>query len=243
MTPEEILEGNKLIAIFMGYTYYPWNHPDIKREDYAGWKTSADTTNISKFNHLKGQRYLCRTHNQLRYDKDWNWLIPVVEKIEQMGWGCKMYLNGCSFPTAGSNLWPIAEEKKIHAVFDAVNIFVEWYNENMFASAQQKITIGDDNICPTTGKECDDETCMPGGECNIADNELVSGEETWCMRHDFPYHGKCEICAEEENKEILFAKWIRERSLEPYGSSDWRDRKDNRVYTTEKLHDVWKEKQ
>jgi len=42
---------------------------------------------------------------------------------------------------------------------------------------QEKLIIGDDNICPVTKKPCDDECCPPGSECNISGDGLgVSGE-------------------------------------------------------------------
>jgi len=57
-------ENNKLIAKFMGYESYQFrNHTVfIYEED----------------NH--------RTDIDLHYHKDWNWLMPVVEKIEKYLW-------------------------------------------------------------------------------------------------------------------------------------------------------------
>jgi len=34
---------------------------------------------------------------------------------------------------------------------------------------EEKLIIGEDNICPKTGLICDDECCPPGAECNLSD--------------------------------------------------------------------------
>jgi hypothetical protein len=100
MTDIELLEGNKLIADFMDWIH----HEDVQYDIYE--------------------------MNNLKYHSSWDWLMPVVEKIEQSGWGCKMYLNGCQFPVVDqyARLWPIAEKRKIDAVWLAVVFFIRWYN-------------------------------------------------------------------------------------------------------------------
>ena len=106
MSSEEILEGNKLIARFMGYTYFPSNLEGIKD---TGWKTTFDTSQMSKHNsannflgHLhvvnpdgsiskKGpsdyinKKYLTRSHHGLQYSNNWNWMMEVITKIEVLG--------------------------------------------------------------------------------------------------------------------------------------------------------------
>ena len=64
MTQEQIIEENKLIAVFMGYTIKPANNLYEK-----AWLPDGRTYYIT---------------TQLKFDTDWNWLIPVVEKIESM---------------------------------------------------------------------------------------------------------------------------------------------------------------
>lgn len=40
------------------------------------------------------------------------------------------------------------------------------------------IRIGEDNICPLTKQNCDDETCTPGAECNISgDMSGICGDD------------------------------------------------------------------
>ena len=64
MTTQEILEGNKLIAEFMG----------AKRKEYS-------ITNREHYLFRDGRKYL--TEN-LIFHSSWDWLMPVVEKIESL---------------------------------------------------------------------------------------------------------------------------------------------------------------
>lgn len=87
MTPDEILEGNKLVAVFMGYTYFGHNDPRLPEGAESGWKTDAKASNFTKINRLAGNKYLCRNHNQLVYHRDWNWMMEVVDRIDGMDLG------------------------------------------------------------------------------------------------------------------------------------------------------------
>lgn len=72
MRDNEIIEGNKLIAEFMGAI----------RHHSGTW----DGKSISiKFPDGK----IC-TLEQLSYNSNWNWIMPVIEKIEQDNYGFKM---------------------------------------------------------------------------------------------------------------------------------------------------------
>src|SRR6185369_896912 len=44
-------------------------------------------------------------------------------------------------------------------------------HNNIIPNTDEKIRIGTDNICPITNKECNDETCTPGAECNISNTK------------------------------------------------------------------------
>ena len=59
------MESNKLIAEFMGYEV-------LYRPNSNGFIELSETE-------------LCDV-DDLQYHKDWNWLIPVVEKIESLGY-------------------------------------------------------------------------------------------------------------------------------------------------------------
>jgi hypothetical protein len=106
MNEARFIEGNKKIANFMGFTYFPFNMEGV---EVAGWKTDIRASNITKFNSVHdamivgfkrpdgevidvtphidlGKRwiYLCRHHTSLSYHKKWDWLMPVYIKIVQM---------------------------------------------------------------------------------------------------------------------------------------------------------------
>jgi len=96
------METNKLIAEFMGCTYNEdWEQP---WEDENG----------------------C-LHDELKYHSSWDWLMPVVEYIEQLG-GYTFYIVGTSCYINGSPP-SVHGESKIEAVYKKVVQFINWYNK------------------------------------------------------------------------------------------------------------------
>lgn len=85
---EKILEGNKLIAKYMGYTYFGFNDPrldDIKaigRRFPPGWKRTADTQDMKKLN-KDPQAFLVRNHTTLPYYNSIDQLLKVLVKLEK----------------------------------------------------------------------------------------------------------------------------------------------------------------
>lgn len=136
MTEKEIIEGNKLIA------------------EFVGWKYNSETAN-------HGIRDNCwiRKHEvvyELKYHSSWDWLMPVVEKIESItNNSISINKNNIRIHDAGDiyivnishnedgytisryldtdfDYTPIKTEKqqlsKIESVFLAVTEFIKWYN-------------------------------------------------------------------------------------------------------------------
>jgi hypothetical protein len=62
----------------------------------------------------------------LKYHKDWNALMPVVEKIEAMGYTVVMLANTCRINFDGSD--DIKADTKIETTYQAVLSFIEYYN-------------------------------------------------------------------------------------------------------------------
>lgn len=87
MSNEEIIEGNKLIAVFMG-------------------KLTGIGIPLSTFNY---------------YHKDWNRLMPVVEKIGRLY--DKAHLKEMSINS-------LSVFSPIETVFTCVIQFIKWYNQN-----------------------------------------------------------------------------------------------------------------
>ena len=118
MENQKKLDGtNKLIAEFMGYRYQKSNFFSVM-EFYKN--------NEDKFVECK-------------YHKSWDWLMPVVDKIESF----TDDLNQCRYNveieqcfvciTDNHNSEDIIEldaDKKIDAVYQAVVEFIKFYNEN-----------------------------------------------------------------------------------------------------------------
>lgn len=115
MDKEEIIEGNKLITEFMGV------------------KSVINSENKKVYwfeNPEKG--FL---ESQLKYDSSWDWLIPVVEKIESLNYSTAInYKFGIDLSyqiviCQGDYFEFIQQAKeKITAVYKGVIEFIKWYN-------------------------------------------------------------------------------------------------------------------
>jgi hypothetical protein len=109
MEKKEILEGNKLIAEFMG----------------------VDTIVKDGFD-VNGKSYL-------NYESSWKALMPVVEKIEQdtpynfriQHLECEVFsIVSDGFISHKNTLTETNGFTKTEAVYDAVIYFIKWHNEN-----------------------------------------------------------------------------------------------------------------
>ena len=132
----ETLEGNKLIAEFMGF---------IWEEKYNGYyKPNPKWTALGKekswIEKIDGEK-------RLKYDSSWDWLMPVIDKINiGLRTDCLGYVDikateissyspGClsrklpafSFTLNGKRF---NGKEKLEAVWLAVIEFIKWYNQN-----------------------------------------------------------------------------------------------------------------
>ena len=124
---KNIIENNKLIAEFMGVfdkilstgNMHSWS-------DAPFYYTTEDTRekvikNISRYS---------------KYSKDWNWLMEVVEKIENLSKEGETYMFSITKFSArvtykGSRIVDLPiDNTKIEAVYNACVEFIKWYNEN-----------------------------------------------------------------------------------------------------------------
>lgn len=103
MDNKQIIEGNKLIAEYLGWTYIPFN--DLQNFSKAGWYYKAPDSRLiisPKQGYTEKvddvwYKYVCRKHSDLRFYNSWDSLIPVIEKLEKdtyldfylYGKGCK----------------------------------------------------------------------------------------------------------------------------------------------------------
>jgi hypothetical protein len=116
MAQKEIIEGNKLIAEFMGF-------------EFGGVAFLTPHKKIL----ANGDESSLYFPEDLKFHSSWDWLIPVVEKIEKEGFIFYIKENESSI----ENHWDNALIKsfgdyvaptKIQACYMAVINFIKWYN-------------------------------------------------------------------------------------------------------------------
>jgi len=131
MTQEEILEGNKLIAEFMGAKPCKnyWREDALEHED---WEHDEWTNTTREY-------FVTKIHkvSELKYHSSWDWLMPVVEKIE-MDCKCDVHIyahynwkepNRCAiYDWKDKEIASKSNDSKIIAVWLAVVEFIKWHN-------------------------------------------------------------------------------------------------------------------
>lgn len=147
----ELFPGNKLIAEFMGYEYLPLNTrlPQGKKVGWNSkmkWTPFVETSGMFSGNPPE-KFYLGRSHHNLMFHRDWSWLMPVVERIENLklkyrvtvsisGGGCRITSDNHNLYGKDNRLMLIqnhehADKTKIIRTWEAIVAFIEWYNENI----------------------------------------------------------------------------------------------------------------
>lgn len=111
---------NELIAEFMGV-------PQINDNGVIVWD-----------NQRTGKTIYCLQSRYLRYDTSWDWIMPVVEKIESLGYGFRIdpwsifvteYISGNENDIIHVTI-DDAPYPKIRHYYHAVIKAIKWYNEN-----------------------------------------------------------------------------------------------------------------
>lgn len=121
----DTLENNKLIATFMGWK-------EMSHTKSKNWMLSHV---------VDGKEYAIREKSlsAMRFVESWDWLMPVVEKIESLnenGFDVTIY----SDPQVKIDDWRNRKEivriskdhgigSKIEAIYMAVIEFITWYNQ------------------------------------------------------------------------------------------------------------------
>jgi hypothetical protein len=124
-----IIEGNEKIALFDGMKLT--TNKDWKRSYYCEY----DNDGSIKKEHHQTKDGIFRT---LRYHESWEVLMPVVEKIEEMGYFTNAVLMRSEKPA--KHFFSITDrshvcladaysDKKIDAWYAAVLKFIDWYNQ------------------------------------------------------------------------------------------------------------------
>ena len=116
MNDKEVLEGNKLIAEFMGYKLIT---PEMRKRPstwkYSYWEYKPYDV---KFPPIE--------ENNLKYHKSWEWLIPTLTKI-----GILFDDNPKIRNVKIINFldWDLTE-LLIEEVYQTIVNFIKWYNKN-----------------------------------------------------------------------------------------------------------------
>lgn len=141
----DTLENNKLIAEFMGFKKafvrntkgisYDYDLPD----NFELIKETETTIEGEWCEILLEQDY-CMIKD-LKFHNDWNWLMQVVEKIENSKYVDEFVIKKCSVFGLNVLITPISydtfnffhctlkDETKIQTVYNACVEFIKWYNE------------------------------------------------------------------------------------------------------------------
>ena len=104
MTTKEILEGNRLIAEFMG----------VKPKD-VGYSNPMYC--------IEGRHYF---HRELRYSKSWDWLMPVAIKCVNINLNEFLILDKDGFINVLDINFEIASDP-IGYLYEKVLSFINWY--------------------------------------------------------------------------------------------------------------------
>lgn len=110
----EITESNKLIAEFMQI-------PKCKRCDDCG-------------SHQYGPSIIFHP-SEMQYQDLWSWLMPVVDKIESLGFSCTIMCDNCLIKNTHTYKKKIFRtsilgKTKIEATYTAIVEFIQWHKDN-----------------------------------------------------------------------------------------------------------------
>lgn len=125
-------ENNKLIAEFMGYKQDAKGKYEII-EDFDIVENIQTYVEDDDYRTVVGGIVLVNfLPEEMRFHTSWDWLMPVVEKINETG---RFEVNigyGRCYITDGEDELTLSmvENQTQYAVYRAVVEFIKWYNEN-----------------------------------------------------------------------------------------------------------------
>ncbi len=132
MEKKEIIESNKLIAEFMGNPVRQYKEDEPINSEYGEQQYASFDCEMAIINNK------CFDLYSLQYHSSWDWLMPVVEKINTIAlddfgeMNVMMAANECII--GEEYLHPIIEQRRdfkkpmIEMVWLAVIEFIKWYN-------------------------------------------------------------------------------------------------------------------
>jgi hypothetical protein len=144
-------ESNTLIALFMGYKFYKGCFLDGGGDRYNANIDLWVKEPTPEFLTIKGGKHhlvddgdcgsYCEDYfmdGNAKYDEDWNWLMPVVEKIGQLKYQVDLTqgaTSSCGIRKLG--IKHSFEGNLLENTYTAVVAFIEWYNKNEYGKETQ----------------------------------------------------------------------------------------------------------
>ena len=126
---ENIIENNKMIAEFLD-----WEFDDLSETFETPFLKLVEPQAFGD------EQFSCKLQDfELEFHSDWNWLMEVVEKIENLQDenNCAIYnvrIEQCFVEIIINHISEIIVEvdsnSKIQAVYQACVEFIKWYNKN-----------------------------------------------------------------------------------------------------------------
>ena len=135
METQEILNGNKLIAEFMGWKETSKNLKWISKygEEYdnkvmfSGWiKEDQEYSDFEPLVVVVNNKRKIEYFRKPQYNSSWDWLIPVIDKITDMD----IYFEYKDKTSGQFGRDEMINTKYILRTWENVVEFLEWYNKN-----------------------------------------------------------------------------------------------------------------
>ena len=131
MTEEKIIDGNSIIALFMGFNQViDNNRVYFKVNDYFSELINYEESET--FNDFIRDK-------ELKFNSDWNWLMPVIEKCHtspaptKEGWSKAKRIE---WQIDNNDIW----RNNIIGVWESVIKFITWYSlEEMLPKGNETI--------------------------------------------------------------------------------------------------------
>lgn len=130
---KELYKKNRLIAGFHGWQIDLVTSPDDP------WCYDPGS---SEELHKLAEEYHMLFSSQLKYHESWDWLMPIVEKIEAMGHAVEILENSCriyehSDRRSLNTIISITGGTKIYATYENVIQFILLYNKSKMDEADR----------------------------------------------------------------------------------------------------------
>ncbi len=131
MNKEEIIEGNKIIAEFMGGKLFLPKWEIIQGGNQEYYQIPSGYNNDGLHHNFHNE-----VPDSLKYHSSWDWLMPVVGKIESVGWTVIIHKGLCYIL---SDNYPNTQEEfanksnndkidKLELCWCTVVDFIKWHN-------------------------------------------------------------------------------------------------------------------